>query len=39
MKQSECKAELYGCTLIEIDRYFPSSKRCCNCRHIVEKLP
>ncbi|NER03446.1 MAG: transposase, partial [Okeania sp. SIO3C4] len=24
---------------IKIDRYFPSSKRCSNCGHVVEKLP
>ena len=25
--------------VIKIDRYFPSSKRCSNCGHVVEKLP
>ncbi|GGA33928.1 RNA-guided endonuclease TnpB family protein [Okeania sp. KiyG1] len=37
--QLEYKAEWYGRQLIKIDRYFPSSKRCSNCGHTVEKLP
>ncbi|NEP03618.1 MAG: IS200/IS605 family element transposase accessory protein TnpB [Okeania sp. SIO2G4] len=39
VKQLEYKAEWYGRQLIKIDRYFPSSKRCSNCGHVVEKLP
>ena len=39
VRQLEYKAEWYGRTLIKIDRYFPSSKRCSNCGHVVEKLP
>ncbi|NER07857.1 MAG: IS200/IS605 family element transposase accessory protein TnpB, partial [Okeania sp. SIO3C4] len=39
VRQLEYKAEWYGRELIKIDRYFPSSKRCSNCGHIVEKLP
>ena len=31
------KAEWYGRELIKIDRWFPSSKRCSSCGHIVEK--
>jgi putative transposase len=37
--QLEYKCEWYGKELIKIDRYFPSSKRCGNCGHIVDKLP
>ncbi|NEN92659.1 MAG: IS200/IS605 family element transposase accessory protein TnpB [Okeania sp. SIO3H1] len=39
VRQLEYKADWYGRELIKIDRYFPSSKRCFNCGHIVEKLP
>ncbi|NEO54074.1 MAG: IS200/IS605 family element transposase accessory protein TnpB [Okeania sp. SIO3B5] len=39
VRQLEYKAQWYGRELIKIDRYFPSSKRCSNCGHIVEKLP
>ncbi|HIK32883.1 MAG TPA: IS200/IS605 family element transposase accessory protein TnpB [Oscillatoriales cyanobacterium M59_W2019_021] len=39
VRQLEYKCDWYGRTLIEIDRWFPSSKRCGNCGHIVEKLP
>jgi putative transposase len=35
----EYKCQWYGRTLIKIDRWFPSSKRCGNCGHIVGKLP
>ena len=35
VRQLEYKAEWYGRTLIKIDRYFPSSKPCCNCGHVV----
>ena len=38
-RQLEYKCEWYGKELIKIDRYFPSSKRCGNCGHIVDKLP
>ncbi len=37
--QLEYKCDWYGRTLINIDRWFPSSKRCGNCGYIVEKLP
>lgn len=33
------KAERYGKTVVKIDRWFPSSKTCSDCGHIVEKLP
>ncbi|WP_240039131.1 MULTISPECIES: RNA-guided endonuclease InsQ/TnpB family protein [Okeania] len=39
VRQLEYKADWYGRKLIKIDRYFPSSKRCSNCGHVVEKLP
>ncbi|MDJ0515271.1 MAG: RNA-guided endonuclease TnpB family protein [Trichodesmium sp. MO_231.B1] len=39
VRQLAYKAEWYGRELIKIDRYFPSSKRCSNCGHTVEKLP
>ncbi|MDJ0597948.1 MAG: RNA-guided endonuclease TnpB family protein [Crocosphaera sp.] len=38
-RQLEYKCEWYGKELIKIDRYFPSSKRCGDCGHIVDKLP
>ena len=39
IRQLSYKCEWYGRELIKIDRWFPSSKRCGNCGHIVEKLP
>ena len=39
VRQLEYKCQWYGRTLIKIDRWFPSSKRCGNCGHIVEKMP
>ncbi len=39
VRQLEYKCDWYGRTLIKIDRWFPSSKRCGECGHIVEKLP
>ncbi|WP_293165928.1 RNA-guided endonuclease TnpB family protein [Okeania sp. SIO2C9] len=39
VRQLEYKADWYGRQLIKIDRYFPSSKRCSNYGHVVEKLP
>lgn len=35
----EYKCGWYGRTLVKIDRWFPSSKRCGNYGHIVDKLP
>lgn len=32
------KSELYGCNLIVIPRYFPSSKSCSNCSYINDNL-
>jgi putative transposase len=39
VRQLEYKCKWYGRTLIKIDRWFPSSKRCGNCGHIVDKIP
>jgi putative transposase len=39
VRQLTYKAAWYGRNLVRIDRWFPSSKRCGNCGHIVDKLP
>ncbi len=39
VRQLEYKCEWYGRELVKIDRWFPSSKRCSHCGHVVEKLP
>jgi putative transposase len=39
VRQLEYKCAWYGRTFVKIDRWFPSSKRCGHCGHIVEKLP
>lgn len=39
IRQLAYKCEWYGRTLIKIDRWFPSSKRCGNCGYIVDKMP
>ena len=38
-RQLEYKCKWYGRTLVKIDRWFPSSKRCGHCGYIVESLP
>jgi putative transposase len=38
VRQLEYKANWYGRTLIKIDRWYPSSKRCHSCGHIVDSL-
>jgi putative transposase len=38
-RQLEYKCDWYSRTFIKIDRWFPSSKRCGHCGHIVDKLP
>lgn len=38
-RQLEYKCQWYGRELVKIDRWFPSSKRCGNCRHTVDKMP
>ena len=39
LRQLEYKAEWHGRKIGAIDRWFPSSKRCHQCGHIVDKLP
>jgi putative transposase len=39
VRQLEYKATWYGRTLVKIDRWFPSSKRCSSCGHTLKKLP
>lgn len=39
VRQLEYKCDWYGRSFVKIDRWFPSSKRCGNCGHVVEKLP
>ena len=39
VRQLEYKANWYGRTLVGIDRWYPSSKRCSDCGHTVSKLP
>ena len=39
VRQLEYKAKWYGRDLVKIDQWFPSSKRCGNCGHVVERLP
>ena len=39
IRQLTYKCEWYERELIKIDRWFPSSKRCGNCGHIVNKMP
>ncbi len=38
VRQLEYKCLWVGRTLVKIDRWFPSSKRCGNCGHVVDKL-
>lgn len=38
VRQLKYKAQWYGRTLIGIDRWYPSSKRCSDCGHTVSKL-
>ena len=39
VRQLEYKSQWYGRTLIQIDRWYPSSKTCHDCKHVVEDLP
>jgi putative transposase len=39
VRQLEYKSDWYGRNFVKIDRWFPSSKRCGHCGHVVEKLP
>jgi len=38
-RQLAYKCRWYGRNYIEIDRWFPSSKRCSNCGYIADKMP
>jgi putative transposase len=38
VRQLEYKAAWYGRTLIKIDRWYPSSKICSCCRHVLDSL-
>jgi putative transposase len=38
VRQLEYKAEWYGRTMIKIDRFYPSSKRCSCCAHVLDSL-
>lgn len=39
VRQLRYKADWYGRNLVEIDRWYPSSKRCSGCGHVVPSLP
>lgn len=39
VRQLRYKGEWAGRQVVEIDRFYPSSKRCGGCGHIVERLP
>jgi putative transposase len=39
VRQLEYKALWYGRDLIGIDKWYPSSKRCADCGHILPKMP
>jgi putative transposase len=39
IRQLEYKAAWYGRTLVKIDKWYPSSKRCAGCGHILDALP
>ncbi len=39
VRQLAYKAEWYGRTLVAIDKWYPSSKRCFDCGHVLGSLP
>jgi len=39
IRQLDYKSDWYGRILVQVDRYFLSSKRCHPCGHILDKLP
>jgi putative transposase len=38
VRQLDYKARWYGRTLVRIDKFYPSSKRCFDCGHILDSL-
>ncbi len=38
VRQLEYKAQWYGRTLIKIDKWYPSSRRCFDCGHVLDSL-
>jgi len=38
VRQLEYKSEWYGRTLVKIDRFYPSSKTCSACQHVLDSL-
>jgi len=38
VRQLEYKAQWYGRTLVKIDQWYPSSKRCFGCGHVLQSL-
>ncbi len=39
VRQLEYKAQWYGRTLVKIDKFYPSSKRCFDCGYVMPKMP
>ncbi|WP_181363024.1 zinc ribbon domain-containing protein [Sulfoacidibacillus thermotolerans] len=39
VRQLEYKAAWYGRTIIKIDKFYPSSKRCYDCGYIMPMMP
>lgn len=39
VRMLEYKAEWYGKQTVKVDRWFPSTKTCSNCQHVVGKMP
>jgi len=38
VRQLDYKSKWYGRTLVKIDRFFPSSKTCHDCKHVLDSL-
>jgi len=39
VRQLEYKAAWYGRSIVKLDKWYPSSKRCFDCGHILDSLP